>query len=238
MDTRTARDSQRGQSIVEVALVLPVALLLLAGAIDMGRLFFARVSIENGAREGAVFAASYPRCDTSARADCSDPVTADWRVRNEATGLSGLTTSFVCFDGSNPRLSVEDCEAGDTYEVTVTDQFDFLTPVLEPILGASLTLEATAATRVLNTATDPDAEPYPWPGGDGDADGGDSGSDPVTCTVPQMVGLKLNKAEDAWADELFTGELTPNGSNNFTVVSQSLAAYAEHPCDTPVTVTG
>ena len=79
---------QGGQSIVEVALIVPVAMLLLAGTLDMGRLFYARVSIENAAREGAVFAARNPGCDTSARSDCDDPHTADWHIRNEFSSLA------------------------------------------------------------------------------------------------------------------------------------------------------
>ncbi|MGI8533434.1 MAG: TadE family protein, partial [Candidatus Limnocylindrales bacterium] len=48
--------------MAEFALVLPVFLLIVGGALDLGRLFYAYVGIENAAREGALYGASDPRC--------------------------------------------------------------------------------------------------------------------------------------------------------------------------------
>jgi hypothetical protein len=47
------RQRNRGQSLVEFALVLPVFFLLLAGIIDFGFMFYSRISVINAAREGA-----------------------------------------------------------------------------------------------------------------------------------------------------------------------------------------
>jgi Flp pilus assembly protein TadG len=44
---------QSGQSMVEFALVLPVFIILLAGIIDFGFMFYSRISVINAAREGA-----------------------------------------------------------------------------------------------------------------------------------------------------------------------------------------
>ena len=57
---RVWRD-QRGQSLVERALVLPLLLLLLAGIVDLGRAFYSHIAITNAAREGARRASRYPR---------------------------------------------------------------------------------------------------------------------------------------------------------------------------------
>ncbi len=43
----------KGQSLVEFALVLPVMVLIVAGIFDLGRAFFASITITNAAREGA-----------------------------------------------------------------------------------------------------------------------------------------------------------------------------------------
>ena len=48
--------SERGQSLVELALVMPLLILLLAGMADLGRAFYGYISITNGAREGARYA--------------------------------------------------------------------------------------------------------------------------------------------------------------------------------------
>ena len=45
--------SERGQGLVELALVLPLLILLLAGTVDLGRAFFSYIVITNAAQEGA-----------------------------------------------------------------------------------------------------------------------------------------------------------------------------------------
>jgi Flp pilus assembly protein TadG len=47
----------KGQSMVEFALVLPVMVLIVAGIFDLGRAFFAYITITNAAREGARYGA-------------------------------------------------------------------------------------------------------------------------------------------------------------------------------------
>src|SRR5258708_6394373 len=51
---------ERGQSLVELALAMPVLLLLLLGTVDLGRAYYTYVAAENAAREGARYAASSP----------------------------------------------------------------------------------------------------------------------------------------------------------------------------------
>lgn len=60
MSGRTERLARRGQSLVELALALPLLLLLLLGAIDVGRLFVDNVQLRNAAREGAGYGAHFP----------------------------------------------------------------------------------------------------------------------------------------------------------------------------------
>lgn len=50
---RTQRDSARGQSLVEFALVLPIFLMLVFGLIDTGRFVFMHSALSQAAREGA-----------------------------------------------------------------------------------------------------------------------------------------------------------------------------------------
>jgi len=51
------RKEERGQSLVEFVLVLPILLLFVLGIIEFGWLFNARISITSAAREGARVAA-------------------------------------------------------------------------------------------------------------------------------------------------------------------------------------
>ena len=50
------RKSEAGQSMVEMALVLPILLLLVGGIMDFGWLFYNQLALTNAAREGARYA--------------------------------------------------------------------------------------------------------------------------------------------------------------------------------------
>lgn len=50
---------ERGQDLIEFALVLPLLFIFLFGALDLGRAFFSYIAITNAAREGARYAVSY-----------------------------------------------------------------------------------------------------------------------------------------------------------------------------------
>ena len=54
------RKDHKGQSLVEFALILPILLILVLGAMDIGRLFFTKMVITNAAREGANHLAYHP----------------------------------------------------------------------------------------------------------------------------------------------------------------------------------
>src|SRR5437016_3105931 len=54
-----AERTQRGQAVVEFALVMPVLLLLLAGAVDLGNGFQTYIALTNAAREGAHYGINY-----------------------------------------------------------------------------------------------------------------------------------------------------------------------------------
>lgn len=47
------RNEQYGQALIELALVLPILLLLLSGIVEMGRIGYTYMSVNNAARVGA-----------------------------------------------------------------------------------------------------------------------------------------------------------------------------------------
>ena len=55
-----ARPRSRGQAIVELAVILPVLLVLLAAGADLARIFHSQVAIESAARAGALEASRPP----------------------------------------------------------------------------------------------------------------------------------------------------------------------------------
>jgi len=89
---------QAGQSLVEVALALPVLLLVLLGLADLGRAFYYTTAVASAARQGAAYAATIAS---------PDPTTLKQKAC-AATGFdpsgncgSALTASTTC-DGATP----------------------------------------------------------------------------------------------------------------------------------------
>lgn len=137
---------------MELTLVLPVILFILVGAIDVGRLFFAYVTIQNAAKEGALFGASRPEC-TTAGTGCGNPNNTTWHVTADLSGITGTTLAVTCIDGSNGTSKAPtSCLSGDSYQVTVTDPFTFILPLAQTIIQQPLPLGATASSVVLNDA--------------------------------------------------------------------------------------
>jgi Flp pilus assembly protein TadG len=160
----------RGQALVELALVVPVMLALLVGALDLGRLFYAQITINGAAREGALEAARNPNsfkfntpCDiTNNRVMC--------RVMTEASGgwvSVGQNQVFVgcpTAPASTPAPAtgaVPSCPSspalGNVVEVRVQGTFHMIT-------GPTFNLASTADTQIgvapLAAAT---ATPTPTP---------------------------------------------------------------------------
>jgi Flp pilus assembly protein TadG len=130
---RIAGETQaRGQSLVELAFMFPFLLLILSGALDLGRVYYAYITITNAAREGARYGASHPE-DLSGIA---------LKAMNEASG-SGfqLSQSDVTWSVPNPP------SPGDTLAVTVKKQFQLITTA---IVGAGqIQLQSTVQMAVL-----------------------------------------------------------------------------------------
>ena len=75
----------RGQALVEFALLLPLLLLLILGAMDIGRMFYTKIVITNAAREGANYLAyNIDKTDEAKRA-----------ARNEANSSNVDSDSLV-----------------------------------------------------------------------------------------------------------------------------------------------
>lgn len=155
----------RGQSIVELALILPVLMLLVAAALDLGRMFYAQITIANAAREGAYEAGYEPtsfvpngNCDkTTNRIMC--------RVLSEAKGsfvsVNQADVSVACSQGCVKGI-------GSTVSVTVLGRFTLITPLMTPFFGGSnVTLTSTASAQIvtdpLTTTAAPTATPTPTP---------------------------------------------------------------------------
>jgi len=57
---RAAQPSDLGQNLIEFALIVPVLILLVFGIVDLGRVFYSSIALENAAREAARYLAANP----------------------------------------------------------------------------------------------------------------------------------------------------------------------------------
>ncbi len=89
--------ARRGQSLVELALILPIIAPILVGVGDLGRVFFYQVRLTNAVREGAIYGAYAP----NPIADVAE------QAYNEANGQLGQTgnggdfvVTVTCYNGT------------------------------------------------------------------------------------------------------------------------------------------
>jgi Flp pilus assembly protein TadG len=87
---RARGSRKRGQSLVEMALMMPIILIIMASVFDVGRVLDASIVITNAARVGARFGANHPTWYDSIRA----------RVVDFAND-SGMNFSGVTLQGSH-----------------------------------------------------------------------------------------------------------------------------------------
>ena len=102
------RKAPPAQALVEVAILLPILLLLVLGAMDFGRIFYAKIVLTNAAREGANYLSRNPDDGDSAYASTINA------INNEAAS-SGINATMLTIP-----TPVNCCTPGDKVGVTVT----------------------------------------------------------------------------------------------------------------------
>lgn len=151
MDTKPMRRdrAEKGQGMAEFAISLVILLILLAGVVDLGRMFFAYIIIRDAAQEGAVYGSIAPKdnltvlqnqVEERVKAAFTDPVDAsnvpiDLTKLNVQTEILGATCATP---GSGVRVRVE-------YSVPVT------MPFLGTIIGSQdMPMAATVENAILS----------------------------------------------------------------------------------------
>jgi Flp pilus assembly protein TadG len=158
---RSYSNNETGQAFVELALVMPLFILLLVGAAELGRLAYAAIEVNNAARAGVAYAAQShtTAADTgatggivlAAKADAPDvtslTATASQSCACEAS--AGTITAFASC--SNTVTNLTTCPSPSRIvvyvQVNTTAPIDTLFHL--PGIPNSLTLRGQATMRVL-----------------------------------------------------------------------------------------
>lgn len=128
---------EKGQSLLEFAILLPILLIILAGVLDLGRLYYAYVAVTDAAAEGAAYASIHP--------NASDAEIAE-RAVEASTGLVDLAT-YGTVEVMRPALA-----AGQPVTVAVTFDYTLATPIIQAFFpDGQIPLRAVAAEVIRTT---------------------------------------------------------------------------------------
>jgi len=139
------RRRSRGQSLVEFALILPLLLVFLATVLDLGRIYYANISLLNAAREGAFQASKTPKSYVAGQPCNTSTNLIVCRVQLESKGsmvqIPSANIGVTCSKSGCPL------EANSTVTVQVSGQFKLLTPILGFVFGGQTLGLKSAATQ-------------------------------------------------------------------------------------------
>ena len=128
--------SDKGQSLVELAVSLTILIYLLSGAIEFGIAFFQYVQLRDAAQEGALYGSV-----------CQDPAQIEARARgasSEPIDLAGPDVEFF-------YEYVTDTPEG-AIQVTLVYQHKIFMPFMTTILQSShISLRAAVTNTILTT---------------------------------------------------------------------------------------
>ncbi|MBP1949285.1 TadE/TadG family type IV pilus assembly protein [Virgibacillus litoralis] len=123
--------SQKGQSLVETALILPILLLLVFGITDFGRIFHAYLTLDHAGREAA---------RTAAIGSADSVIEA--KIIDATSSLDEDNLGIVITPGGEANRT-----SGSEVNITLTYPIDFLTPVIGQIIE-EFDLKDTTVMRV------------------------------------------------------------------------------------------
>jgi Flp pilus assembly protein TadG len=109
------KKKERGQGLVEFAIIFPFLLLILMGVTEFGFLFLTAHTVQQASREGARMAVKL-----------EDLTTNDSRVIAQVESLIPAIDLYDGFAGGVTNTSVSDCGVSDQVTVTVAGTYDFV----------------------------------------------------------------------------------------------------------------
>ena len=129
---RNTLKEQKGQSLVELALILPIIVLLMFGTVEFGRVFYSYITVTSAVREGVRQAAV-----GKTNAEIEE------RIRDAVTLAESNTRLQV--------VSILPAEGARTTGVPITVEIRYDMPLVTPLIGDFLPnpvpLTATATMR-------------------------------------------------------------------------------------------
>jgi PKD repeat protein len=207
--SRRNSDRSLGQSLTEFALLLPVLLLLVLGALDFGRVYLGWVNLQQMTRVAAGFAAD------NALDWPADQNRYEERLRAESTLINCVPDESTWLPQYGSDISL-----GQHVTVKIDCDFSLVTPIISQLLGATITASASTTYPIR------DGIVGAIPGGGGPttpAPEADFTASPVTGYSPLSVTFNdtTTNAPATWDWNFNAG--TPTGTGTSPTATPSTA---------------
>lgn len=131
----TSHRRTAGQSLVELALMLPILVLLLVGVFDLGRAFHVRITLNNASREAARFGTLHRLDLAGMRA------AAIQEAQNSGIVIANGDIALTCPDAG----TAAPCARDTTLLVIITHQYD---PILSFFFPSGITIRGRTEMRM------------------------------------------------------------------------------------------
>lgn len=129
----------RGQALVEFALVLPALILLLLGIMEFGRVFASYLELQNVARDGVRYAAVH--------SEITDMAILRSNTKDYVYGRLAMLNPDVLLDPANFSLDLRGGGQDYWLELKLKYQLEINTPVISSIIGNPFELESKMSMR-------------------------------------------------------------------------------------------
>ena len=138
---------ERGSQFVDLAIALPVLLVLLGGAVEFARYFYTYSALTNAARAGARHASKWERSASWTVPETSNMVVyGDFSDTSKGPILPGLTTSNVVVQANGPSANKIDSVTVKIVNYKYTPLFDL--GKLTGISALSLNIDMNASATM------------------------------------------------------------------------------------------
>lgn len=127
---------EKGQSLVELAVVLVILLLLVGGIVDLGRAFFTSMSLRDAVQEGALYGSIDPTNTTG--------------IKNHVLSTSSMVTDMIDVNDITVEIFNAPCTGNRIRVSAVYSDFPITMPFMGAVLGGqTISLSATVTDTIL-----------------------------------------------------------------------------------------
>ena len=130
--------SEKGQSLVEMAMSLVILMLLVGGVVDMGRAFFTFMALRDSVQEGALYGSINP--------------TLTQEIKNHVLNSSNMVPDMIASDDITVTVVGTACTGNGIRVTAIYPDFPITMPFMGAILGQTIPISATVVDTILSPA--------------------------------------------------------------------------------------